>query len=98
MQMQPRTNLFGNPPADLAVLLLEAFAKIMQQQRQVKSLLLGDVAVSFADRIFAIGDAGDMLDRLEAVFVDGELVVLVELQQAAGRSEERRVGKECRSL
>jgi hypothetical protein len=66
------------------VVLLETLAQIVQQQRQVEPSLVGHVAISFADRVFALEEAGNLFDRLQAVLVHRKLVVLVELQQAAG--------------
>ena len=56
----------------------------MDQQRQVQDVLAGDGAVDASQRPLVLGLLRGAFDRPQAMLVDRVLVVLVELQQAAG--------------
>lgn len=64
-----------------------ALAHVVDQKRQVEDVPRGHLAVDLAEGAGIVEQIRGLVDRAEAVLVDGVLVVLVELQQAAGVTE-----------
>ena len=86
-QPQPLGRFFGDSQPDLAVILDEALAQVVDQQRQVQGPLLLDALVDAAQQAGVGDELGGPLDRPNAMFVDRVFVIFVELQQAAGVGE-----------
>ena len=86
-QPQPLGGFLGNPQADFAVVFDKTLAQVVNQQGQVQRSLLLDAAVDAAQQARIGDEIGGPLDRQDAMLVDRVLVILVELQQAAGMRE-----------
>ena len=81
---QPQTlgRRFGDPLADDAVVFFVPLPQVVQQERKVQLPLLLNLPRHGAQAILAIEEPRRLLHGADAVLVDRELVVLVELQQA----------------
>ena len=69
------------------MVLQKALAQVVDQQGQVQHVLVGDAAVDAPQRPGVAGQLRGELHRPQTVLVHRVLVILVELQQAAGAGE-----------
>src|SRR5262245_189490 len=72
-----------------AVVIGVPLSQIMQQQRQVQGALVPYLPIGLTDRAGVLQKLCRALDRLNALFVDRVLGVLVELQKGACRAQRR---------
>ncbi len=86
-QAKPQGRPLGDLQADLAMVLQETLAQVVNQQGQMEHSLIGDAAVDAPQRPGVADQLGGELDRPKAMLVHRVLVILVELQESAGAGE-----------
>ena len=87
LQAQPPAGLLGDLQADLAVVFQQPLAQVVDQQGQVQEVLVLQPAIDAPHRPRVVQQPLGELDRADAMLIDRVLVILVELQQAAGTGE-----------
>ncbi len=84
VQTEPLGRLGGDPQPDLAVVFRVALAEVVDQQGQVEDRPPPHPAIDPAQRPLVGQEPRRPLHRPQAMLIDGELVVLVELEQSPG--------------
>jgi len=97
-QLEPLPDVRRQPGSHFAVMFGEALAQVVQQQRQVQQQLVVDRPAGRPDRPGVVQERVAGVDRPQRVFIDGEVVVLVELHQAAGMLDFRQQSLEHADL
>ena len=85
-QAESQRGVVSQPATDLTVILFKPLARVVQQQRQVQQLFVMNLTVRLSERAIVRREPLGRFDRPQRVFINREVVVLVELQQAANVS------------
>ena len=87
LQAQPPAGLLGDLQSHLAMVFQQPLAQVVDQQGQVQKVLVLQPAIDAPHRPRVVQQPLGELHRADAMLIDRVLVVLVELQQAAGPGE-----------
>jgi len=86
-QLQAESDVGGDACPDLAVVLFESLADVVEENCKMEEGLVVNGTVRLAKRGGIADEAGSFLDTPEGMFVDGVAMVLIELHEAVGVSE-----------
>ena len=80
-QAESQRGVVSQPATDLTVILFKPLARVVQQQRQVQQLFVMNLTVRLSERAIVRREPLGRFDRPQRVFINREVVVLVELMK-----------------